>query len=294
MILAAFADKMGMMPKKLYILPFDHRSSFIKMFGFSEEKLTPAQTARIADYKYVIYEGFLAALTMGVPKKYAAILVDEQFGAKILEEAKEAGITRLLAIEKSGQEEFDFEYGDSFEEHIEKFKPEYVKVLVRYNPAGDQAVNARQLARLKIVSDFCRKNQYKFLFELLVEPSSDARMMQKSMTQLQNNGIEPDIWKLEGLETPEEVKEVVKQTRAGGRKKVGVVILGRGENEAKVREWLKVASEIPGVKGFAVGRTVFKQALLDYHQETANRDETIRAIAQNYKSFVDLFENVKK
>ncbi|MFH1780592.1 MAG: DUF2090 domain-containing protein [Candidatus Nealsonbacteria bacterium] len=282
------------MPQKLYILPFDHRSSFIKMFGFSEAKLTPLETARLVDYKHIVYEGFLASLKMGAPKKSAAILVDEQFGVKILEEAKEAKITRLLALEKSGQKEFDFEYGDAFQEHIEKFKPEYVKVLVKYNPAEDRAVNLRQLTKLKTVSDFCRKNKYKFLFELLTEPLSDVGTVQRSMQQLQDSGIEPDIWKLEGLETSEEVKEIVKQARIGGRKKVGVVILGRGESDDKVKNWLIVAAKIPGVVGFAVGRTVFKQALLDYNQETTNREEAIRVIAKNYKSFVDLFENIKK
>ncbi|MFH1575879.1 MAG: DUF2090 domain-containing protein [Candidatus Nealsonbacteria bacterium] len=280
------------MPQKLYILPFDHRASFIRMFGFSEEKLTLVQTQKLADYKHVVYEGFLTALKIGVPKKYAAILVDEQFGAKILEEAKEAGITRLLPVEKSGQNEFDFEYGDSFKEHIEKFKPEYVKALVRHNPAGDQAVNARQSAKLKILSDFCHQNKYKFLFELLGESYSNVQTMEDSITQLQNDGIEPDIWKVEGLATQEEMKEVVKQAQADGRKKVGVVILGRGESDIKVMEWLKVASKITGVVGFAVGRTVFKQALLDYHQGAANREEAVRAIAKNYKIFVDLFENV--
>jgi len=261
------------------------------MFGFSEARLTPGETARLADYKHIIYEGFLAALKMGVAKKAAAILVDEQFGAKILKEAQDAGITRLLSVEKSGQEEFDFEYGDAFEEHIEKFKPEYVKVLVRYHP---QNLNDHQAIKLKTVSDFCRKNKYKFLLELLVEPLSDGQTIRQGIAEMQNNGIEPDIWKLEGLETSEEVKEVVKQAQISGRKKVGVVILGRGESDEKVRGWLTVAAKITGVVGFAVGRTVFKQALLDYHQETTNREETIRIIAKNYKSFVDLFQNLQK
>ena len=108
--------------------------------------------------------------------------------------------------------------------------------------------------------------------------------------ELQNNGIEPDIWKLEGVEDFDELKAVVEQTRSQGRQNVGVVVLGRGESEEKVRLWLTVAAKIPGVVGFAVGRTIFKQALLDYHQGAVKREEAARVIAQNYKSFVDLFE----
>ena len=277
------------MAQKLYILPFDHRASFAQMFGFFEKE-SLEEASIIADYKHIIFEGFLLALEMGVPKESAAILVDEQYGAKIQEEARSLGITRILTTEKSGQDEFDFEYGHDFRYHIEKFKPDYVKVLVRYNPTGDKELNLRQIVRLKTINEFCRENHYKFLFELLVHPPSDARIMQASIKELQDNGIEPDVWKLEGVEDFDELKAVVEQTRSQGRQNVGVVVLGRGESEEKVRLWLTVAAKIPGVVGFAVGRTIFKQALLDYHQGAVKREEAARVIAQNYKSFVDLFE----
>ena len=282
------------MPQKLYILPFDHRESFVQVFGFLEDgEVTPEEASIIADYKHIIYEGFLLALEMGVPKESAAILVDERYGAKIQEEARSLGLTRILTTEKSGQDEFDFEYRD-FMDHIERFKPDYVKVLVRYNPEEDKELNLRQIVRLKTINEFCRENQYKFLFELLVRPPSDAKIMLASIKELQDHGIEPDIWKLEGLENFDEMRRVVEQARSGGRNEVGVVVLGRGESDAKVRVWLTVAAKIPGVMGFAVGRTVFKQALLDYHQGTIKREAAARAIAQNYKSFVDLFENAQK
>lgn len=282
------------MAQKLYILPFDHRGSFVKMFGFSEEKLTSEQTAILADYKHIVYEGFLVALEMGVPRDAAAISVDEQFGAKIQEEARILGVKRILTVEKSGQDEFDFEYGQDFGAHIEKFKPDYVKVLVRYNPAEDKELNLRQVARLKIINDFCRENNYQFLFELLVQPPSDAQAMQASIKELQNNGIEPDIWKLEGLAILDDMRRVVEQARSGARQEVGVVVLGRGESDAKVRGWLTVAAGILGVVGFAVGRTVFKQVLSDYQQGIIKREVAVQAIAKNYKSFVDLFENAQK
>ncbi len=300
-----------MAPKKLYVLPFDHRGSFVKMFGFSEKTLTPGQTAILADYKHIIYEGFLAALKMGVSKEVAAILVDEQFGAKIQEEARAFGVKRILTVEKSGQDEFDFEYGQDFGAHIEKFKPDFVKVLVRYNPSGDRELNLRQVARLKIINDFCREKGYRFLFELLVlqteeqlkdcgndmekyETTLQGKIMIAAIKELQNNGIEPDIWKVEGLSILDDMRQVVEQARSGSRQEVGVVVLGRGESEDKVRNWLAVAAKIPGVVGFAVGRTVFKQVLLDFQQGLIKREQAARAIAKNYKSFVDLFENAQK
>ena len=125
----------------LYILPFDHRESFeTKMFGW-HGGLTPEQTAEIAAAKQVIYDGFKSAIAAGVPKEKAAILVDEQFGAAILRDAEQQGYTTACAAEKSGQEEFDFEYGADFARHIEAMHPTFCKVLVRYNPEGDAALN---------------------------------------------------------------------------------------------------------------------------------------------------------
>src|SRR5208337_3697563 len=103
----------------LYILPFDHRGSFQKnMFGW-DGKLTPEQTAEIAGAKRVIYDAFRKAIQTGVPKGKAGILVDEQFGAAILREALAEGYLTACPAEKSGQNEFDFEYGDDFGKQIE-------------------------------------------------------------------------------------------------------------------------------------------------------------------------------
>ncbi|TSC68600.1 MAG: hypothetical protein G01um101470_1163 [Parcubacteria group bacterium Gr01-1014_70] len=295
------------MRNKLYILPFDHRESFIKMFDFDPSQLDGAAVAVLSDYKHVIYEGFLAALEQGVPSHAAAILVDEQFGARIQQEARERGITRILTIEKSGQKEFDFEYGEDFAKHIEMFSPDYVKVLVRYNSEGDADMNKKQIEKLLVLNAFCHARDYKFLFELLVpatpaqlvlcggseetyEKTMRAGLMKRAMEDLQAGGVEPDVWKLEGLESSADMSAVVEMARSGGRDKVGIVVLGRGESDEKVRVWLGAAARVPGVIGFAVGRTVFKEPLMRYHAKQATREETARTIADNYKRYVDLFE----
>ncbi len=292
--------------KLLYILPFDHRASFLKIFGLTPEALTPAQVAMVADYKHVVYEGLLRALELGVPQECAAVLVDEQFGALIHREARAAGIMRILTTEKSGQDEFDFEYGADFGAHIDALKPDYVKVLVRYNSRGDAVLNARQRAKLKIMNDFCRANGYQFLFELLVpataeqlaacagdierfEKSMRALLTKEAIREMHDGGIEPNIWKIEGLDDAHQMRVVTEETRLGGRNDVGVVVLGRGESDEKVRRWLGVAATIPGVTGFAVGRTVFKQPLTDYFAGKIDRLGAVEIIANNYKSFVDLF-----
>ena len=295
--------------KPLYILPFDHRGSFqTKMFGW-KGTLTPEQTAEIAATKQVIYDGFKAALTAGVPAAKAGILVDEQFGAAILRDAAAHGYSTSCPAEKSGQDEFDFEYGEDFAKHIEAFRPTFCKVLVRYNPEGDAALNKRQAARLKRLSDYLHaKGQSLFMFELLV-PAEKAQLdrlkgdkkaydrevrpglMVQAIRQLQDAGVEADVWKIEGLDRKEDCAAVVAAARRGGRDRVGCIILGRGEDDAKVRQWLKTAAAVPGFIGFAVGRTSFWGPLSEWKDGRLAREAAVKEIARRYREWVGIFES---
>jgi myo-inositol catabolism protein IolC len=294
--------------KPLYILPFDHRGSFqTKLFGWSGT-LTIDQTAQIAASKQVIYDGFKAALKAGVPAERAGILVDEQFGAAILQNARRNGYTTACPAERSGQEEFDFEYREDFAKHIEIFHPTFCKVLVRYNPEGDKALNARQASRLKQLSDYLHeKSHSRFMFELLVPAEKEQldrlngdkkaydvqlrpRLMVETIEQLQDVGVEPDVWKIEGLDSRKDCENIVAAARRGGRDKVGCIILGRGEDDQKVREWLATASGIPGFIGFAVGRTSFWDSLVSWRAKKITRKDAVNEIARRYREFVDIFE----
>ena len=124
------------------------------MFGIKGRQPTPEEKKQIEDYKKIIFEGFRLATKKNVPKEIAGLLVDEEFGAGVLREAKKEGLMFAMPVEKSGQDEFDFDYGENFGKHIEEFDPTFVKVLVRYNTEGDAAMNKRQLGRLKKLSDY--------------------------------------------------------------------------------------------------------------------------------------------
>lgn len=294
--------------RPLYILPFDHRGSFqSKLFGW-KSPLSDAQTAEIAGAKQVIYDVFQAALAAGVPAEKAGILVDEQFGAAILRDAAAQAIVTACPAEKSGQDEFDFEYGEDFARHIEAFDPTFCKVLVRYNPQGDRALNQKQANRLKRLSDFLAAgNRSRLMFELLV-PAEKAQLdklggdkkaydlelrpglMVEAIRELQEAGVDPDVWKIEGLDRAEDCRKIVAAARAGGRDRVGCIVLGRGEDEHKVREWLGIASRVPGFIGFAVGRTDFWDALVAWRARKATREQAVAQIAGRYREFVDLFD----
>jgi myo-inositol catabolism protein IolC len=295
----------------LYIQPFDHRGSFqTKMFGW-KGKLTWEQTAEIAAAKQVIYEGFEAAVAARVPKEKTGILVDEQFGAAILHHAAAQGYITACPAEKSGQDEFDFEYGEEFAKHIEAFRPTFCKVLVRYNPEGDKAQNLRQSARLKRLSDYLHSESNSLLmFELLVPPEKaqldsvkgDKKiydleirpgLMVKAIEQLQDAGVEADVWKIEGLDRQEDCEKVVVAARRNSRNKVGCIVLGRGEDDQKVHEWLRTAARVPGFIGFAVGRTVFWQPLVEMRDKKISREAAVAEVARRYQALVDTFEKAR-
>jgi len=299
--------------KPLYVLPFDHRGSFQeKMFGW-EGQLSPQQTAEIAAAKRVIFDAFKVAVQAGVPKDKAGILVDEQFGAAILRDAVVDGYTTCCPAERSGQAEFDLEYGADFAKHIEAFQPTFCKVLVRYNPEGDRELNRRQSARLKRLSEYLHgeRSRSRFMFELLV-PAEKAQLeklkgdqkaydsqlrpmlMAQAIQELQDAGVEPDVWKIEGLDRHEECEKVVAAARRGGRGTVGCIILGRGEDDKKVREWLTVAAAVPGFIGFAVGRTSFWDPLVDWRAKKITRDAAVAEIARRYQEFAEIFETSEK
>jgi myo-inositol catabolism protein IolC len=294
---------------KLYILAFDHRGSFQKkMFGIEGDP-TPEETDRISDSKHLIFEGMAKASETGsVARDQVGVLVDEQFGGTVPQQAKENGLKLAMPVEKSGQNEFDFEYGDDFGEHILTFDPDFSKVLVRYNPEDDAELNRRQLERLKRLADWLHDNGRKFLFELLV-PATDEQLasvggdtdrydaelrpelMRRAIAETQDFGCEVDIWKIEGVDAGDDAEMLAKQTREGpGREGVVCVLLGRGASDEKVDHWLRVAAPVEGFVGFAIGRSIWWDALKGFLDGSIEREAAATQIAENYLRFIKVYE----
>jgi myo-inositol catabolism protein IolC len=296
--------------QKLYILAFDHRGSFQKKFFGIQGEPDAEQTAIIADAKHLIFEGMLRATASGTDPSVTGVLVDEQFGSTVPQEARERGLKLAMPAERSGQEMFDFQYGDDFGEHILRFDPDFTKVLVRYNPDGDAAGNNEQLGKLKRLSDWLKQHDRKFLFELLVpaEPAqleevggdSDRydtelrpELMRRAIAEIQDAGIEVDIWKIEGVDARSDDEMLVAQARTGGRDGVVCVVLGRGADDDKVDHWLEQAAPVDGFVGFAIGRSIWWDPLKAYVDGKIERSEGARRIAENYLRFVQVYERAE-
>jgi myo-inositol catabolism protein IolC len=293
---------------KLYILAFDHRGSFQKKwFGLGDD-ITDEDVRRITDAKALVYDGLEQALSQGAEPSVSGALVDEQFGGDVPQRARKRGVKLAMPVEKSGQDEFDFQYGDDFGQHILDFDPDFSKVLVRYNPDGAADMNERQLGRLKRLADWLHENDRKFLFELLV-PATDAQLeqvggdsdrydselrpelMRRAIAAIQDFGIEVDVWKIEGVDERSDCEMLAQQTRVGGRDGVVCVLLGRGADDDKVDHWLRQAAPVDGFVGFAIGRSIWGDPLKQFIDGSLEREPAAKQIAENYLRFVKVYED---
>lgn len=292
--------------ERLYMLSFDHRASFEKELIGITGTPTAEEHQRISELKAVIYAGFVDAITNGVSPEVCAVLVDEDFGADVARTARAAGHLLAMPVERSGQDEFDFEFGAGFAEHVERFDPDFVKVLVRYNPDGDRNLNRRQAGRLAQLSDWLHAQRRRFLFELLVPATAEQQastggsqdrydtqvrpaLVVRTIADLQAAGVEPDIWKIEGLDDRVGCERVVAQARKAGREHVTCVVLGRGADLVRVARWLTTAAPVTGYIGFAVGRTIWLDPLRDHVAGRLDRTAAVERIAANYRQMVDVY-----
>jgi myo-inositol catabolism protein IolC len=288
---------------RLHVLAFDHRRSFMASFLGVEGEPSPADAERARVGKRLIWAGLLRACDEGVPRDSAAALVDATYGAGVVSEAREAGVRVAVPVEASGRDVFEFEV-PSWSDVLDELDPTWAKALVRYNPEGDPAVNDRQRSALRELSDHCGDTGRGFMLELLVPPLVEqlgsvggdrarfdrevrAELTVRGIRQLQEAGIEPDLWKLEGSEQRHDYERVTAAARAGGRDRVGCVVLGRGEDAAAVTRWLRAGAGVGGVVGFAIGRTVWWDPLRAYFAG-APADEAVARIASSYRRFVDV------
>jgi len=290
----------------LYILAFDHRGSFRKKMGVGGDP-SPEEVQRLRDGKMLIFEGFQQAVSEGAPRDAAGVLTDEEYGTDVARKAKAEGFMFAMPVEKSGQDEFDFEYGEEFGKHVEDFDPTFSKVLVRYNPQGDREMNARQLVRLKELGDWLHERGRLYLFELLV-PATEEQMasvdgdedrydkevrpqlMLDAIRDLHGGEVEPDIWKIEGLDKREDCQAVSELVRSDGRDGVACVVLGRGADDAAVEHWLRQGAGVPGYRGFAIGRTIWGPPLMEFVEGEIDRSEAASRIGRSYRHFIDAYE----
>ena len=286
----------------LLILAMDHRASFGKsLFDVTGDRPDEGQRAAMQAAKQLIYAG-LAQARPQLPGGRAGVLVDERYGEPVVEAAHSDGVVLAVPVEHSGRDWFELEWGREWLEHVESSRPDFAKVLVRDNPAFPAQRRAQQLRALREVSDALGAIGVPLLYELLVPATDEQRAAAGGNTDAydrdlrpdlviqviadnQAAGVEPAIWKVEGLETAEAARAVVSQIRIGGRDDVCAIVLGRDAPAARLEHCLTVAAPVDGFVGFAIGRSIWEDPIADHNHGTASEDKTVSQIAERYLEF---------
>jgi myo-inositol catabolism protein IolC len=286
----------------LFLLAMDQRSSLLE-HTYDEPGGEPADEAeaeRVRAGKQLVYRGVLTALAAGASRARTGVLVDELYGAEVARLVKDAGLQLAMPIERSGREWFELQYGDEWMAHVEAFDPDWVKVLVRDNPAYDTDRRAEQASDVAAVAAALREAGRPFLVELLVPGTDEQKgsvedydrdlrpdLVVQVLEYLQDHGVEADVWKLEGLDRSEDAERVVATARRDGRDSVQCIVLGRDAPEEQLDHWLRTAAPVDGFVGFAIGRSNWEEPLEDVVHEGLDTEAAEGLIAANYRHFVD-------
>ena len=297
------------MAPNLFILAFDHRESFLRSFFGMTSEPGDADRERAGRAKDVIWSGLERALGEGaVDPSTVGVLVDATYARRVIDAARARGIRFAVPLEESGRDELALE-SSAWRERLAELDPAWAKILVRYNPDGDGAMNERQRAILADVSEHCRITHRGFMLEVLVPPEPGQlraagddpdrydrevrpALVTRAIEEMHASGIEPDVWKLEGLDEPAACEAVASTARASGRAHVDCVVLGRGADDQAVDRWVRTAARVDGWTGFAIGRSIWWEPLREYFdggESDAARDAAEAEIARTFTRFVRLF-----
>jgi myo-inositol catabolism protein IolC len=296
--------------RTLLILAMEHRESLQHDIYGIEGEPRATDVERIAAGKKLVFDGLLHALRHGIDPGIVGVLVDERYGAAVARRVRDAGLSLAMPVERSGQQTFVLEYGtpeqSTWLEHVRAFDPDQVKVLVRDNPDDPADSRLLQFERLARVSAALDAEGRVLLVELLV-PATDRQLADvggdvlRYDTELRPDltvrvvesmyaaGVEPQIWKIEGLETRAAAEQIVAAAQAGGRSGVRCIVLGRDAPEDRLDHWLQVAAPVPGFVGFAIGRSIWEAPLMEHEAGRLGADEAVRRIAKNYVHFANAF-----
>jgi myo-inositol catabolism protein IolC len=284
----------------VFALAFDHRNSFRRDFMRLAEAATPAQQAAMIAAKGVVVDALLAAVPE-ISVGRAVLLIDHEYGGDLVPKAQAGGVLVAMPAEESGRRELRYLHDGHPERVLDAYHPDYVKVLIRYNPGGDTVMNGRQRARLRDLAKLLDGRPEQLMLELLVPPEdaqlaaaggdrgrfdreARAALTAAAITEIAGDGIRPALWKIEGPESPEDAALVADAVRAADPD-AACLVLGRGADYAAVRRWLAIAAATDGFAGFAVGRTLWWDALRGY-LDGGDRDAAVRAIAARYLELV--------
>jgi myo-inositol catabolism protein IolC len=282
----------------MYMLAFDHRQVLRDLYP-------EASVSELEGTKSAVLDALELVADRVARKESLAFLVDEEYGAAAARAARERGFYVAMPVEASRTRILQAQYPDDYRERFARLDPQCLKALVFHNPADDAERKRIQLGLLREFGQVARDQGRDFLLEVLITPTPEQLeraggrggfrstvfpgLLADSIAEMQDAGVEPDVWKVEGLEAVATTTEVGDRATSGGRDHVRCIVLGSGESQETVNGWLANASAVPTFSGFAVGRTVWREPLADLLAGRASRDAALEAIARSFAELIEAF-----
>lgn len=285
----------------LLLLAMDHRASFAKLFG-DEAHPSGAALARLQDAKALIYAGLLRARDR-VASGRCGVLVDEEFGGAEIVRAHGDGLVLAVPIEASGRDWFAPVWGDEWMAHVRSTAPDFAKVLVRDNPDLDPVERASQLERLGEVSRTLRDAGVPLICELLVPATPEqlaavdgdadrydrevrADLTVRVIADASAHDLRPELWKVEGFDEAVDARRVAGAAMAADAE-ARLIVLGRDAPRDRLDTWLRVAAGIDGFVGFAIGRSIWEDAIRSgIPTDAGARQRIVDEVAGRYLGFI--------
>jgi myo-inositol catabolism protein IolC len=291
----------------VFALAFDHRNSLRRDFMHLAGDPTPGQHATMVAAKGVVVDALLAAAPQ-VSAGRVVLLIDHEYGGDFVPMAQAGGVRVAMPVEVSGQRELRYVCDGHPDRIVAVHHPDYVKVLIRYNPRGDTAMNARQRTRLRELAGWLDGRPQQLMLELLVPPEHAqlaavagdrgrfdreirAEVTAAAIREIAGDGVRPRLWKIEGPESRDDAARIAEAVGSADPD-AACLVLGRGADDAAVRRWLAIAAATEGFTGFAVGRTLWWDALRSF-ADGGNREAAVQAVAERYLGLVRDYLNFR-
>lgn len=269
----------------LGILAFDHRAQMEEVCR---------EPARISYAKRLIAQGaHRGALGAGLAAPH--VIVDGRYGSEVLARLGGTGSFLARPIELPGSRPVAFEGGGDVAFTLSRWPQEHVvKCLVHYSVEDEQSMKAAQEVRVRALWDACQKTGHELMLEVII-PSDDAFGawgIENVMRRFYTLSIRPDWWKISpprDLDGWAAVAEVVGKHDPHCR---GVLVLGQDVDAVVLEKHIALAAEAPVCRGFAIGRTIWREPF-ERWLSNGDDDAFTRDVAAGYARFLEIWRQVR-
>ena len=277
----------GKAPDNLCVLAFDHRRQLEDMIVS-----TDSPGPRIEEFKSLVCDAVLQ-VAKEMPDTNLGVIVDERYGEAVLARLTAENWWIGRPVEVPGSIPVEFDPRNSMGLPLLAWPAAHIaKCLVFYHPDDDIELRLQQEDRVRALYADCAALDRKLLLEVIATSSGhpcDEHTVANIQRRFYNLGIYPAWWKLD-QQSPEGWQEVTRVIEHYDPLCHGVLLLGLDAPEDELRRGFDAAAQFPMCKGFAVGRSIFREAASRWFDGETDADGTVQLIADNYRRMIQYWQ----